>query len=49
MSLVIVPADKADEGRSTVVLDKAQYDSKMLSMLSDEDTYKKLPKTPPLH
>ena len=41
MSLAIVPADK---GNCTVVLDRVQYDSKILSMLNDKDTYEKLPK-----
>ena len=43
MSLAIVPADK---GNCTVVLDRVQYDSKILSMLNDVDTYEKLPKDP---
>ena len=42
-SLAILPADK---GNCTVGLHTTQYDSKILSMLSDKDTYEKLPKDP---
>ena len=42
-SLAILPADK---GRATVVMDMSQYDSKMVSLLSDESTYKVLKKDP---
>ena len=37
--LVILPADK---GRMTVLLDREEYDCKMIDILSDESTYKKL-------
>jgi len=38
---MVLPADK---GRATVVLDKAEYEEKVLHMLSDEKTYQKLKK-----
>ena len=41
--ILILPADK---GRATVVLEKTEYDEKMLEMLSDEKIYKKLGKDP---
>ena len=31
---------KADKGNSTVILDKTDYDQKMLSLLNDESTYR---------
>ena len=31
---------KADKGNSTVLLDKTDYDQKMLSLLNDESTYR---------
>ena len=40
---MILPADK---GRATVVLDKEGYEGKMKSMLSDENTYKKMSRDP---
>ena len=36
----------ADKGRATVILDKSVYHEKMLSLLSDTKTYKKLDKDP---
>ena len=42
-NLLIVPADK---GRTTVVLDKEDYDRKMFGMLNDEKTYKQLDRDP---
>ena len=41
--ILILPADK---GRATVVLDKIVYDAKVLSLLNDDNTYKKLDKDP---
>ena len=41
--VMVLPADK---GRATVVLDKAEYEEKVLHMLSDEKTYQKLKKDP---
>lgn len=38
-SILVLPADK---GRATVVMDKAQCDEKMNSLLDDRKTYKKL-------
>ena len=43
--ILILPAD---EGRATVVLNKAEYDEKLLVMLSDARTYKKLDRDPVL-
>ena len=40
-SLVILPADK---GRTTVVMDRADYEDKMTALLSDQLTYKILQK-----
>jgi hypothetical protein len=42
-SIYILPADK---GKATVVVDKEEYDKKVLDMLSDERTYEKLNKDP---
>jgi len=42
-SVMILPADK---GRATVVLDKAEYEEKVLRMLSDGKTYEQLKKDP---
>ena len=42
-SLVIVPADK---GRSTVVMDRSEYDQKIRTLLADTKTYKKLNRDP---
>ena len=42
-NLMILPADK---GRTTVVMDKTSYNTKVASMLSDTSTYKPLPKDP---
>ena len=42
-NLLILPADK---GRTTVVLDKEDYDRKMFGMLNDEKTYKQLDRDP---
>ena len=42
-SIVIIPADK---GRATVVLDRSTYDQKIQTLLSDEDTYRRLSKDP---
>ena len=42
-SIVIVPTDK---GRSTVLLDQSTYDQKIWDLLSDEKTYKVLPRNP---
>ena len=39
-TILILPADK---GRATVIMDKDDYNSKMLAMLNDADIYKKLP------
>jgi hypothetical protein len=41
--IVILPADK---GRATVLLDKTEYQTKMQTLLADEDTYMKLKKDP---
>ena len=41
--LVILPADK---GQATVVMNKDMYDSKMISMLSNSNTYEKLTRDP---
>ncbi|VDN13247.1 unnamed protein product [Dibothriocephalus latus] len=38
-SIIILPADK---GGSTAILNKADYDTKMLSLLEDRSTYKPL-------
>ena len=43
--ILILPADK---GRATFVLNKAEYDEKVLVMLSDARTYKKLDRDPAL-
>ena len=40
---MILPADK---GRATVIMDKDDYDRKMVSMLNDADVYKKLTRDP---
>jgi len=42
---IIIPADK---GRSTVILNKPDYDQKIKALLSDQKTYKRLQKTQPL-
>ena len=42
-SIVILPADK---GRSTVVMDKSDYKKKAMDLLSDTNTYRKLPQDP---
>ena len=42
-SVMILPADK---GRATVVLDKAEYEEKVLRMLSDGKTYEQLKMDP---
>ena len=42
-SIMILPADK---GRATVIMDKDDYDRKMVSMLNDADVYKKLTRDP---
>ncbi len=44
-SILILPTDK---GRATVILDKSEYHQKILSMLSDDKTYKKLKRDPAL-
>ena len=36
----------ADKGRATVVIDRAEYDGKMSSLLDEPKTYKKLAKDP---
>ena len=36
----------ADKGKATVLVDKVEYDSKVMAMLSDEKTYGKLNKDP---
>ena len=41
--ILVLPADK---GRATVVMDRAQYDEKMNSLLDDRKTYKRLTKDP---
>ena len=38
----------ADKGRATVVMDRAQYDEKMNSLLDDRNTYRKLTGHPTL-
>ena len=42
-AILILPADK---GKATVVMDRADYDGKMLKMLSDESTYQPVEKDP---
>ncbi|XP_033114265.1 uncharacterized protein LOC117114686 [Anneissia japonica] len=42
-SLTILPADK---GNTTVILNSTDYERKMIDMLSDESTYKKIKKDP---
>ncbi len=42
-SIVILPADK---GRSTVVMDKSDYEKKAMDLLSETNTYRKLPRDP---
>ncbi len=42
-SIVILPADK---GRSTVVMDKSDYEKKVMDLLSETNTYRKLPRDP---
>jgi hypothetical protein len=37
---------KADKGNKTVVMDWTEYDDKILNMLNDQQTYKKLRKDP---
>jgi hypothetical protein len=39
VTIVILPADKC---RATVLMDKTVYDTKMLKLLNDKNTYKKL-------
>ncbi|XP_072037656.1 uncharacterized protein [Amphiura filiformis] len=41
--IIILPADK---GKSTVVLDKAEYEEKVTTMLGDKKTYEELPADP---
>ena len=41
--ILILPADK---GKATVVMNKADYDAKMLTMLRDENTYRPVKKDP---
>ncbi|XP_072041057.1 uncharacterized protein [Amphiura filiformis] len=41
--IIILPADK---GKSTVVLDKAEYEEKVTTMLGDRKTYEELPADP---
>jgi hypothetical protein len=41
--ILILPADK---GRTTVILDKEEYDDKLQTLLSDSDTYAPLKKDP---
>ena len=41
--IIILPADK---GRATVVLDRKDYDGKLLTMLSDTTVYKRLKRDP---
>ena len=42
-SVVIVPVDK---GRSTVVMDRSEYDQKIRTLLADTKTYKKTKQGP---
>ena len=42
-SIVIAPADK---GNATVVMNRSDYDRKIRTLLTDTDTYKRLPKDP---
>jgi len=42
-SVMVLPADK---GRATVVMDKSEYEEKVLAMLGEEKTYEKLKKDP---
>jgi len=42
-AIMVLPADK---GRTTVVLDKSEYEAKVTCMLSDVKTYEKLAKDP---
>ncbi len=42
-SIMILPADN---GRSTVILNKTEYEKKIESMLADDTTYKKLSRDP---
>ena len=37
---------QADKGNATVVMNQTDYDGKVRSLLSDTDTYKKLPRDP---
>ena len=41
--ILVLPAD---QGEATVIMDKADYDGKLLQMLRDENTYKPLDRTP---
>ena len=41
--IVVLPADK---GRSTVVLDKVDYDKKVMTLLEDRDMYEVIKKDP---
>ena len=41
--ILILPADK---GKATVVMNKADYDAKMMTMLKDESTYRPVKKDP---
>ncbi|XP_072050040.1 uncharacterized protein [Amphiura filiformis] len=41
--IIILPADK---GKSTVVLDKVEYEEKLTTMLDDKKTYEELPAVP---
>ena len=43
MIIIILPADK---GRTTVIFNKTAYETKVNSLLSDTQTYKKLKKDP---
>ena len=43
--IVVLPADK---GQSTVVLDKVDYDKKVMTLLENRDTYKVIMKDPTL-
>ncbi len=40
---------KADESNKAVVMDRSEHDKKMLDMLTDQRTYKKLDKYPGKH
>ena len=40
---MVLPADK---GKATVVMNRTDYDAKMLMMLKDESTYRPLEKDP---